>query len=577
VHNTTSAMQRCAIYARFSSDMQRDTSIDDQIRKCREYAEGKGWEIVEAFVLHDSAVSAASMRGRGALQTLVEAAKRRPRPFDRILIDDSSRLSRNVSDSLNITAILKFNEVFVTSISQGIDSQQQTSRQLLTLHGMMDEQFLIGLADKVHRGQEGRALQGLVTGGRCYGYKNVPIEDPTRLGKYGRPVVTGVRGEVVEEQANVVRRIFEMSASGYSLAQIVKTLNSEGIESPQPARGRQVRAWVLSSVREMLFNERYRGVLVWNRTRKQLNPETGRKVSKARPQSEWKRIEAPVLRIVPEELWNQVHRGLGERRRVFGNGASHGLLKSVTSKYLFSGLLICGCCGARLVIVAGGVPGYAKYGCPSHRYRGICDNKLTIRVDRLEEQLVGYLEQRILTDEMAEYTVQIFEKELKSQVENLAKENSAHRANINSLVSERAQLNEEAKRIVNAIASAGHSRAMLAALAEIESKVARLDHFIEAKKAPPISVSSARVREFALAAINDLRTLLKTSTQRAKAKLTTHVERLVLTPTDTLEGKAFKVEGQWRLLPEEGCVILMVARDGIEPPTPAFSGLRSTS
>ena len=55
------------------------------------------------------------------------------------------------------------------------------------MNGMVDEQFLVGLSEKVHRGQEGRILRGQVAGGRCYGYRNVPIEDFTRTREYGRP------------------------------------------------------------------------------------------------------------------------------------------------------------------------------------------------------------------------------------------------------------------------------------------------------------------------------------------------------------------------------------------------------
>jgi hypothetical protein len=63
---------------------------------------------------------------------------------------------------------------------------------LVTISGLMDEQFLVGLADKVHRGQEGRVLKGLNPGGKLYGYTNVPILNPNRPGKYGRPAVDGV-------------------------------------------------------------------------------------------------------------------------------------------------------------------------------------------------------------------------------------------------------------------------------------------------------------------------------------------------------------------------------------------------
>lgn len=176
-------------------------------------------------------------------------------------MDDTSRLARNTEDSLRTVAIFKFNGVGVISVSQGIDSRQKSARQLLTLHAMIDEQYIVGVSDKVHRGQEGRVLQGLVSGGRCYGYRNIPIEDPTTIAKYGRPAVLGVRAEIDKEQAAIVIRIFEMCADGMSLAQMAKALNAEGILAPQPSRGRKQRAWATSSIREMLYNERYRGVL----------------------------------------------------------------------------------------------------------------------------------------------------------------------------------------------------------------------------------------------------------------------------------------------------------------------------
>jgi DNA invertase Pin-like site-specific DNA recombinase len=85
----------------------------------------------------------------------VEDAKRRLRPFDRILIDDTSRLARNMPDALRMVEIFKFNGVGVTFVSQGIDTLDKASRQLVAFNGMMDEQFLVSLGDKVHRGQEG--------------------------------------------------------------------------------------------------------------------------------------------------------------------------------------------------------------------------------------------------------------------------------------------------------------------------------------------------------------------------------------------------------------------------------------
>ena len=409
---------RCAIYARYSSDLQRETSIEDQVRQCRDHAARKGWAVLEDFIRCDQAVSGAALAGRDALHTLIAEAKRKPRPFDRILVDDTSRLARNVADALKLAETLSYHGVYMTFVSQGIDSQDKTARQLITLHGMMDEQYLVGLAGKVHRGQEGRVLNRLHPGGRCYGYLNVPIEDPTRTAKYGRPAVSGVRLEIHSEQAAVVRRIFQMYAEGQGLARIAKVLNEEGVPAPQPPRTRTLRAWCPSSIQEMLRNERYRGVQVWNRTQKQRNPETGRKISRQRPAADWRRVEVPEWRIVPEELWNAAHTRIRLVNERMGRMRCGGLSRTEHSRqYLFSGLLVCGLCGSRMVIISGrGRRGYVRYGCPSHRYRGVCDNRLTIRQDRLEEQLLAEIEGRILTPEMIAYTLERFAEELQGRL-----------------------------------------------------------------------------------------------------------------------------------------------------------------
>ena len=569
---------RCAIYARYSTNLQRSASIDDQIRQCREYAARNGYLVVDGYVRSDEALSGASLQGRKGLESLMEAAKEMPRPFDVVLVDDTSRVARNTADALKTVEIFKFNGVAVISVSQGIDSRQNGARQLLTLNAMMDEEYNFGVADKVHRGQEGRVLQGLVPGGRCYGYRNVPIEDPTRIAKYGRPAVTGVRAEIVEEQANVVRRIFTMCADGMSLAKMAKTLNAEGVLSPEPSRNRKERSWCTSSIREMLLNERYKGIQVWNRTKKDRNPETGRKVSRARPKSEEKRVEVPDWRIVSDELWDAAHASFKVRALRFSSTGKSGVSAAASGKYLFSGLLVCGCCGARLVIVSGrGKRGYQKYGCPNHRYRGTCTNGLMIRQDRLEEQLLSFLERNILTEEMVNFTVQLFEAELNKRLTTMADSSNEQNAGFNKLKADRDERRAEAQRIGKAIAAAGHSPTLLKMLAEVEAKVQDADRRIEVHKAPDIKTSVAEVREYVTKALLDLRSLLHTVVHKAKLKLAQHLVELVLTPRETETGRVYEVTGNWRLLPDKECVISLVARDGIEPPTPAFSGLRSTS
>lgn len=143
---------RCAIYARFSSDLQRLTSIEDQLRRCREYAVQQGWIVEEEFVRCDEARSAATLAGGDSLQSLLAASRTSPPPFDCLMVDDTSRLARYLPDVLSMNDRLQYNGVFIYAVAQRLDCREKTSRPLLTLHGMMDEQFLVSLGEKVHRG-----------------------------------------------------------------------------------------------------------------------------------------------------------------------------------------------------------------------------------------------------------------------------------------------------------------------------------------------------------------------------------------------------------------------------------------
>ena len=571
---------RCAIYSRYSSDLQRPASIEDQIRNCRECATARGWIIQDDYVVSDQAMSGATVAGREAFDFLIRAAKAKPRPFDLILVDDTSRLARNLPDSLKALDILHFYGAAIYYVTQGIDSRDKTARQLITLNGMMDEQYIVGLADKVHRGQKGRVLGGYNPGGKCYGYINVPVEDPTRPGKYGRPAVIGVRLEICANQAQVIRRIFQLYAEGLGLARISKLLNQEGVPAPQPARTRALQAWCPSSIREMLRNERYRGVQVWNRTVKTRNPETGRKTSKDRPEKDRLRVEVPEWRIVSEELWNAVQARISTVKEQFGAKRYGGMNRTERSRqYLFSGVLVCGLCGSRIVIISGhGKRGYTKYGCPSHRYRGVCDNKLTIRQDRLEEQLLAALESRIFNNrELLDYTIGRFRQELEKRLAEIQKR-GADSATRTQREAEKRELQLQATRVAEAIAAAGHSPTLLAQLASIEGQIRELDRHFETQKPVDLTASIEEMEAFAHKSLLHLRDVLRQNPETARISLLKHIKRLVLTPKEMPSGTVYDVSGGIEILVgAHKDVMQVVARDGIEPPTPAFSGLRSTN
>ena len=110
---------RCAAYARYSTDRQNPLSIADQLRKCQEFAARSGWEFLETCVFTDEAAPGTT-DARSGLRRMLDAACSSQRPFDVVLVDDTSRLSRRLADSLRISEQLSYAGVRLVFVSQGI-------------------------------------------------------------------------------------------------------------------------------------------------------------------------------------------------------------------------------------------------------------------------------------------------------------------------------------------------------------------------------------------------------------------------------------------------------------------------
>jgi site-specific DNA recombinase len=133
---------RVALYARYSSDLQRETSIDDQLAVANRYAKERGWTVLKDHVYTDSALSGASIQGRAGIQRLLSAAAQQPKPFDVLLVDDSSRVARDIADAIRVAQTLKFLGVRVIYISQGIDSDSEQADALIAVHGLNSTRLL---------------------------------------------------------------------------------------------------------------------------------------------------------------------------------------------------------------------------------------------------------------------------------------------------------------------------------------------------------------------------------------------------------------------------------------------------
>ncbi len=535
----------CAVYARYSTDKQNPLSIEDQVRKSHEYAARQGWRVLQEHTYADKALTG-DTDDRPGLHHLLEAAASLPRTFDVILIEDTSRLSRDLGDSLRITKQLKFDGVRVVFVSQGIDSDSEQFEVLLATHGIVDSLYIRELAKKVYRGMEGRALKGLHTGGRCFGYRNQPIEDPGKTDSYGRPVIVGVRLVVEEAEAETVRRIFKLYASGNSLKRIAKLLNAKRVASPRPQTGRISRSWCPSSIRGMLRNDRYRGMVFWGKTRKVRVPKTGKRIKRQRAPTEWIMQELPEQRIVSDELWEQVDQRREQVKRLYANaGRKAGLLRGRTASlpYLFSGLLRCGQCGASLTIVSGrGKNRTASYGCPLNAQRGeiVCSNSLRIRRDVLEKRLLEKLQTEVLRPEVVEYTLERFEKELLKALDNLGGE-------LERMRRQKRKLEVEINRLAEGLAAGSEMRppaVIIAKINEREQELRAITDQLLASQPGSVQARLNDIRSFVLSRLADLHTLLNSDVMMARTELANHVQAIAFHPKDG----SYKVSGTWDLI-----------------------------
>jgi DNA invertase Pin-like site-specific DNA recombinase len=157
---------RATLYARYSSEGQREASVVDQFRNCETRAEKEGWQIVERYA--DKGISGTKDEtGREGYAAMLKAA--RAKSFDVLLVDDLSRLSRDEAELILTRRKLLFWGLRLVGVSDGYDSDAKGHKIQATMRGLMNDIFLDDLKAKTHRGMAGQALKGYSTGSRVYG------------------------------------------------------------------------------------------------------------------------------------------------------------------------------------------------------------------------------------------------------------------------------------------------------------------------------------------------------------------------------------------------------------------------
>lgn len=486
---------RVAIYARYSSDQQRAASIDDQVRTAREFASRQGWTVVCQF--NDAAVSGATLL-RPGLQALLRTAF--AGDVDVVLAESLDRFSRDQEDTAGLFKRLTFAGVRIVTVSEG-----DIGHLHVGLKGTMNALYLQDLAQKTRRGLRGRVEAGRSAGGVCFGYRVVRALE-------GQP--RGER-ELDDRQAAVVRRIFADYNAGASSKAIARRLNAEGVAgptsspwSPSTIHGSPVRGTGI------LNNELYVGRLVWNRLRYVKDPETGKRISRLNPSTEWVVQDVPELRIVDEGTWHLTKTRQASTRRVIEKG----LVRARRPVHLFSGLVQCGVCGGGMTLNEAVSKG--KYGCFNARARGTCTNKRAIGRQELEQRILRAMAERFLEP-------RAFAALCRGYADAIEERRREHLAAIAGIRRELAAVERGIREIIESVKTGYRTTAMLDELVVLEGRKRQLVGLIEVPATAALHPAMADVFREKVAA---LRAALEAGEQPADARemLRGLVERIVV-------------------------------------------------
>lgn len=406
-------MATAAIYARFSTELQNDRSIDDQVALCRAYAEREGLAVVATHA--DRARSGGSTAGRDGLHALMADA--RAGRIQVVVVEALDRLSRDMEDLAGIHKRLTFQGVQIRAVHEGA-----VNTVLVGLRGLIGQLYREDNAHKIRRGQQGRATAGLAPGGLPYGYATVPGEPGKR--------------RILEDQAAVVTRIVEEYVGGGTPREIAHGLNRDGIPSPTGGR------WNASSINGsrgrgigILHNEIYVGRLIWNSVRMVRDPDTGRRLSRTNAEEDRTAAEVPELAIISPDLWARAQARAAER------GGEKPWTKRRAVRPL-SGLLRCGACGAGMSTMGTDKSGRVRIRCSGHKERGDCPDPATFYLDTVEKAVLDQLAAEMRHPALlAEYA-----REYHAERQRLAAETIARRGDIERRL---AAIGKEADRVTD--------------------------------------------------------------------------------------------------------------------------------
>lgn len=364
---------KAALYARVSTDEQAKfgLSIDAQLEALRDYCSTHHLSIHKIYV--DAGVSGKSIHGRVHLKMMLEDA--RLGNFQNVVIWKLSRLSRSLPDLLDIVEQLNAHNIALISLTEQFETQSPLGRFTIQMMGATAQLEREQISENVSLTAVQRAKQGKWNcGNNVLGYRW--IRDPeTRDGCV----------EIVPEEADLVRRVFELYATGdYGYKAITNLLNREG------HRTKKGGLFHLNAIRNILLNRNYIGYIRYN-------VKESLKMNGTVPVSWVKGLHPSIVSI---DLWNRVQDIQKQRSRP--------ARKLVKRNYPLTGLLKCPQCGQGMIAKHtkakrknGSVKLNHYYVCGSYLSKGIAACRPnSVRADDIEKWFFGHLQALVSTPQI---------------------------------------------------------------------------------------------------------------------------------------------------------------------------------
>lgn len=379
-----------AAYVRYSSDNQRNESIDAQLRAIEDYAERHKMTIAKVYA--DRAKTATSDKREGFQRMIADSAIGL---FQAVVVHKLDRFSRDKYDNVLYKRKLKKNGVRVISVTENLDGSPESIILESLLEGMA-EYYSKNLAREVMKGMLENAYKCKHTGGTPpLGYDVTPEKDYV----------------INEAEAEIIRQIFALYLAGHGYISIIKRLNEQGYKTK---RG---NSFGKNSLHDIIANEKYCGTYVFNRVASK-DAFGMRNSHKEKPGNEIIRIEGGMPAIISKEDFELAKAMMAKNKHRAGR-------YKAKQQYLLSGLIVCGECGYAMqgnARVAGrNKERYISYRCGNRDRKNACLNK-ELRKEYIEQFVLSELEKKLFNDEAIPYLVKRLNEHQESTKTNKQKE-----------------------------------------------------------------------------------------------------------------------------------------------------------